>query len=274
MSHLKVHGQDVYALVDSGSPYTFFVSKYWYEGTRSGDCEEIVSKCYECRAEACQEGPVRSIRYSDKTTVTMFERSGKIDFGKATASGMKIYLMTDCNRLPFASLGLAPPHTSCGSYAPTILQLLDRPKSRRLIKRNAFSVYLSGGDHPAGELILGGQDKSKYRSPLEYVTIVDKTFPRIVLSGIEIGTTFYAIKGYNESSIDTGTNTLTMPKGFKAFVMQSLRTGGERPVNITEVWCVYNFMRRRSVLAIGQFPHERDKRQTAVPPSATLQLRV
>ncbi|KAF4746765.1 hypothetical protein FOZ63_025998 [Perkinsus olseni] len=159
----------------------------------------------------------------------MFERSGKIDFGKATASGMKIYLMTDCNRLPFASLGLAPPHTSCGSYAPTILQLLDRPKSRRLIKRNAFSVYLSGGDHPAGELILGGQDKSKYRSPLEYVTIVDKTFPRIVLSGIEIGTTFYAIKGYNESSIDTGTNTLTMPKGFKAFVMQSLRTGGERP---------------------------------------------
>ncbi|KAF4716869.1 hypothetical protein FOZ63_012837 [Perkinsus olseni] len=179
------------------------------------------------------------LKVDDKTTVTMFEHSGEINFGRATASGIKFYLMTDCNRVPFASLGLSPPDPIYGTYLPTIQQLLGRPKSQRLIKRSAFSVYLRGGDRPTGELILGGQDGSKYRGALEYVTIVDKAFPRIVLWNIEIGSTSYAIEGNNEASIDTGANTLTMPKSFQAVVMHLLRTGGERPVNITEASGMY-----------------------------------
>ncbi|EER16092.1 hypothetical protein Pmar_PMAR003555 [Perkinsus marinus ATCC 50983] len=78
LANLKIDGEDVTALVDTGSPITYFVWRHWYESTAPGGCEKIIYKCYECNPAPCREGPKKQFEVFDGTRVTLFPHSGKV----------------------------------------------------------------------------------------------------------------------------------------------------------------------------------------------------
>ncbi|KAF4709578.1 hypothetical protein FOZ63_021510, partial [Perkinsus olseni] len=148
LANLKADGKDVTVLVDTGNPYTFFVEKQWYERTRPGGCAELKYKCYDCSPPSCREGPTKTYEFFDGLQVTVFQHSGTVDFGTASAGGINFGLVVGSNRKPFAALGLSPPSAKSKPYVPLIYQLLAKPKSQRLIEKSVFSVYLQAGTTP------------------------------------------------------------------------------------------------------------------------------
>ncbi|KAF4691253.1 hypothetical protein FOZ63_000815 [Perkinsus olseni] len=235
MADLKVDGQDITVLVDTGSPYTFFVEKQWYERTHPGGCAELKFKCYDCDPSSCHEGPTKTHEFFGGSQVTVFQHSGTVDFGTASADGIDFGLVVGCNESPFAALGLSPPSAKSKPYVPLIYQLLAKPKSQRLIEKSVFSVYLNAGKDPSGELILGGEDKSKYTGPLRYVKVVNKEEQSIMVTDLGIGdASKNRIKVSQAGYLDTGTNVIEMPDKLKTPVLQLLRTAGKKPVTITE----------------------------------------
>ncbi|KAF4690012.1 hypothetical protein FOZ60_000765 [Perkinsus olseni] len=235
LASLKVDGQDVTVLVDTASPFTFFVEKQWYERTHAGGCAELKYKCYDCPSSSCSKGPTKTYEFFDGLQVTVFQHSGTAGFGTASADGIDFGLVVGCNRRPFAALGLSPPSDKSRPNVPFIYQLLAKPKSQRLIERSVFSVYLNAGKDPSGELILGGEDKSKYTGPLRYVRVVKKEEQSIMVTDLGIGHDCKnRIKVLQVGYLDTGTNVIAMPDKFKTPVLQLLRTAGKKPVTITE----------------------------------------
>ncbi|KAF4714711.1 hypothetical protein FOZ63_025543, partial [Perkinsus olseni] len=210
MADLKVDGQDVTVQVDTGSLYTFFVEKQWYERTRPGGCAELKFKCYDCDPSSCHEGPTKTHEFSGGSQVTVFQHSGTVDFGTASADGIDFGLVVGCNESPFAALGLSPPSA----------------KSKPGLAWQA---------DPSGELILGGEDKSKYGGPLKYVRVVNKEEQSIMVTDLGIGdASKNRIKVSQAGYFDTGTNVIEMPDKFKTPVLQFLRIAGKKPVTSKE----------------------------------------
>ncbi|EER01782.1 hypothetical protein Pmar_PMAR015524 [Perkinsus marinus ATCC 50983] len=239
MTNLKVDGEDVTVLVDTGSPFTYFVWRHWYESTNPGGCEKIIYKCYECNPAPCHEGPKKHVKFIDGTYVNVFFYSGKVNFGSFTASGIDFGLLAGTNGGASAALGLAPRSPSAKPYVPLINQLLALPKSERPIEKSIFSVYLNAASHPTGELILGGQDKSKYIGSLKYmkVNMVEET---VKMSGLGIGDVAkHRIRVSAEGHVDTGCNYIGLPERLKGSVLKLLATVGDKPVKIEENSGVY-----------------------------------
>ncbi|KAF4707509.1 hypothetical protein FOZ63_014745 [Perkinsus olseni] len=235
MADLKVDGQDITVLVDTGSPYTFFVEKQWYERTHPGGCAELKYKCYDCPSSSCHKGPTKTYEFFDGSEVTVLQHSGTIDFGTASAGGIDFGLVVGCNESPWGALGLSPSSAKSKPNVPLIYQLLAKPKSQRLIEKSVFSVYLKAGKDPSGELILGGEDKGKYTGLLKYVKVVNKEEQSIMVTDLGIGdASKNRIKVSQAGYLDTGTNIIEMPDKLKMPVLQLLRTAGKRSVTITE----------------------------------------
>ncbi|KAF4745037.1 hypothetical protein FOZ63_014331, partial [Perkinsus olseni] len=91
------------------------------------------------------------------------------------------------------------------------------------------------GTTPTGELILGGEDKSKYTAPLRYVKVVNKEEDSITVTDLGIGdVSKNRIKVSQAGYLDTGTNVIEIPDKFEAQVLKLLRTAGKKAVNIKE----------------------------------------
>ncbi|KAF4699337.1 hypothetical protein FOZ62_018067, partial [Perkinsus olseni] len=80
VAKLKVDGQDVSAVVDTGARETFLVWRHWFNGLVPGGCETILYGCYECTPEPCVKGSTYELSFTDGSEVTLFDHTGKFAF--------------------------------------------------------------------------------------------------------------------------------------------------------------------------------------------------
>ncbi|KAF4685851.1 hypothetical protein FOZ62_000950, partial [Perkinsus olseni] len=137
---------------------------------------ELLFKSYKCQPPQCTPGALTDVKIFDKVEVGVFYSRGEIfcapPDGEVFANGIFFGLVNESKGAPFASLGLAPPDSS---------------PDKRLINSSVFSVYLSAGEDPKGELILGGEDRSKYEGPLEYMAVTNPGRQASWISAFVIG---------------------------------------------------------------------------------------
>ncbi|KAF4651333.1 hypothetical protein FOL47_000483 [Perkinsus chesapeaki] len=238
--NLHIDGINVNALVDTGGVYLFFLWKTWYEATQNGSCASTIYKCYECDPAPCLAGPSETLKFDDGSRVRTFLYTSSINFGTESARGINIGLV--CGFVPgpesrstvWASLGLRARWSSMyPDYMTIIEQLLAQPAGERLIDRSSFSVYMKAEEHPSGEVILGGQDPTKYDGLLGYIKVVNDDEQYINLLGIKIGKG-NKIEFHESTVLDTGTPKLIFSFYLQSKVLNLLRTAGKKKVGIRE----------------------------------------
>ncbi|EER11050.1 plasmepsin, putative [Perkinsus marinus ATCC 50983] len=220
---LKVDTQDLYAVVDTGSPYTQLIWKTWYDTLSGGRCDELFYKCYECDPATYELNAAKKIRFIDKTSLTIFPFSGDFYFYGATAWDMDFGVVKDSSHGAWAALGLGPQVTN-----PPFPRFVDQLVSAEIVDSSVFSVYLSSGSPFSGELIIGGDDASKYDGPLEYIAITDEHHHTSELQAFAIGS-----KRREESGpvvFDTGSSFISIPKRLREEVIGLLGTAGRKKV--------------------------------------------
>ncbi|KAF4679973.1 hypothetical protein FOZ60_014265 [Perkinsus olseni] len=229
---LKVDGQDMYAQVDTGSSHTQLVWRTWYESVSPKGCGDLFYKCYHCVSTECLKGPTTSIHYVDGSTLTVFPHFGDFYFDGATAIAMKFGLVTGASRGPWAAIGLGS-----RSVKPPYKRFVDQLRSQHLIDSGVFSLYLSSGRAPSGELIIGGDDPSKYVGHLEYFGITDKGRQKNTLRSFNIGGKVH--REVQPVLFDTGTSVINFPERLRAEVVSLLQTTGTSEVDIVKVGNIY-----------------------------------
>ncbi|KAF4667631.1 hypothetical protein FOZ61_008020 [Perkinsus olseni] len=211
VAKLEVDNEEVYALVDTGSPLLFFLWRH--------------------SPKPCQAGPTKTFSFHDDTDVTVFRHHGTLSLGILSVRDIDFGLVTRSTGVPWASLGLGVQTGKYHPYTSLINQMLAKPKSQRLIESTSFSLYLTP-DGMRGELLLGGQDPSKYDGPLQYIRVVDREEHEIRVRGLMIGS--HRTRVTAVSYLDTGTDALTFPTSLKQSVLYLLQTAGQTLVPIFE----------------------------------------
>ncbi|KAF4693666.1 hypothetical protein FOZ60_010339 [Perkinsus olseni] len=161
---IKADGQSLNLLVDTGCSEFFVIERGFLTRTRSSNaCEQSIFGCYECASGHC-ETDAGEVRYGDGGHARYVQHRGTLELGGQVVPDCEFGLLVDytpVSHTPHASLGL-------GSYpyeanTPIMKQLTDRG----LVRRNDFSIYFKPDSKQEGveegELILGGEDPSKYR---------------------------------------------------------------------------------------------------------------
>ncbi|KAF4652427.1 hypothetical protein FOL46_009735, partial [Perkinsus olseni] len=115
---LKVDTQDLYAVIDTGSPYTQLIWKKWYESSPERRCDELFYKCY-----GCNPSPIADFYFYGVTVED-------IVFG----------VVMDASDGPWAALGLGPQATS-----PPFPRFVDQLVDAELMMRE----LIIGGDDPS-----------------------------------------------------------------------------------------------------------------------------
>ncbi|KAF4708278.1 hypothetical protein FOZ63_000924, partial [Perkinsus olseni] len=223
VAHLKVDDHEVFPLVDTQSPNTFFIWEKWLEDEFPGRCAELLFKCYECNPGPCTGGPLTDVETLDKVEVGIFKHSGRVYFkpgGDVFADGIEFGLVAEAEGPPYASL---------------VQQLIQQPEPQRLIESEAFSVYLTAGENPSGELILGGKDQGKYIGPLQNVLVVNQGNQVSFVASFGIGDVTKNRVFVGEPGLfDTGSNVLVMPWDIAGHALHWLETAGQASVTIRE----------------------------------------
>ncbi|KAF4665941.1 hypothetical protein FOZ61_010345 [Perkinsus olseni] len=105
VAHLEVDQDNVYPLVLTQSPNTFFIMEEWIEDIFPGRCEELLFKSYKCQPPQCTPGPLADVKIFDKVEVGVFCAPPD---GEVFANGIVFGLVNESKGAPYASLGLAP----------------------------------------------------------------------------------------------------------------------------------------------------------------------
>ncbi|KAF4675079.1 hypothetical protein FOZ60_001110, partial [Perkinsus olseni] len=166
VAELKVDGQEVKAVVDTGARETFLIWRHWFNGVAPGGCETILYGCYECTPEPCVKGPTKEVSLVDDTEITFFEHTGKFAFDVGEVSidfGLTADYKSPSSKIePHAGIGLRSSGKSTGGPKTLIDQLV----SKEVIDTDAFSLHLATDEHATGKLILGGDDPDSYKEPM------------------------------------------------------------------------------------------------------------
>ncbi|KAF4746274.1 hypothetical protein FOZ63_026971 [Perkinsus olseni] len=163
---IKADGQSLNLLVDTGCSEFFVIERGFLTRTRSSNaCEQSIFGCYECASGHCETN-VAEVRYDDGGHARHVQHRGTLELGGQVVPDGEFGLLVDytpVSHTPHASLGLGLHLHS--SNIRVMKQLTDRG----LIERDDFSIYFKPDNRQEGveegELILGGEDPSKYRGP-------------------------------------------------------------------------------------------------------------
>ncbi|KAF4651943.1 hypothetical protein FOZ61_010024 [Perkinsus olseni] len=193
---LKVDTQDLYAVIDTGSPYTQLIWKKWYESSPERRCDELFYKCYGCNPSPIELKAAKKITFVDKTSVTIFPYAGDFYFYGVTVEDIVFGVVMDASDGPWAALGLGPQATS-PPFPRFVDQLVDAELMMSYASTVLFlrSIYRLGAPHQ-GSLSL-------------VVTILPVVF-------------------------DTGSSFISFPERLRSQVLDLLSTAGTKKVEVTK----------------------------------------
>ncbi|KAF4676936.1 hypothetical protein FOL47_004177, partial [Perkinsus chesapeaki] len=209
------------------------------------DTRENENRYWRERKQIRKAGPTTTFEFADRSKVTTFIHTLTLNFGTKTADGLHVGLVSRFEpstsphgrppTIPWASLGLRKTSVEAPEYKCILEQLLAQPPPQRLIESYSFSIYTKPGMHPTGEVILGGQDPTKYDGLLDYVRIVDDEEQFVQLLGLGIGKRDKdRIRVKAMTVIDSGTINFVFPISLKKDILKLLRTAGKKKVDIEE----------------------------------------
>ncbi|KAF4666268.1 hypothetical protein FOL47_004170 [Perkinsus chesapeaki] len=190
---------DLWAVIDTGSPYTSVMSKEWYEKALGpGSCERSSFGCYHC-PEPCQRSPTISITYRDKTVSSVFLHRDTVKLGKTVIPDLEFGVQFDQKPPPQEKTPANIVGLSLGGsrgYDPLLNQLVQKS----LIHSQTFAVYILPDVKKgwrSGKLLIGGGNPSLYKHPLRYVELGSKDEYMVKLKSMNIGSELTLI-GINE----------------------------------------------------------------------------
>ncbi|KAF4693667.1 hypothetical protein FOZ60_010340 [Perkinsus olseni] len=227
---VKADGQSLSLLVDTGSP-KFFIIEQHFGRTRSFEVCEIFG-CYECSTDLC-EGKVAEVSYADETYARIVQHRGTLELGDRFIPGAEFGLVVEFKpetSIVHASLGLGLyPYGAEMNNTPIMEQLT----GRGLIGRDDFSIYFKPesrqGGVEEGELILGGEDPSKYSGPMLNARLFPFANEWIVgLEGFVVGGQLMS-KSNLPVYIDSGTSRFWLPHDIFNTVLHTLEASATAP---------------------------------------------
>ncbi|KAF4672552.1 hypothetical protein FOL47_000387 [Perkinsus chesapeaki] len=236
LAKLKVDGQDVRLLVDTGTPVLSLVWKDWFEDPHQ-KCVDIIFGCFECEP-SCQGGPTKDFWFEDHACVSVFLHSGTFDFGRAQSAGeIDFGLVARFNGNPWniwASLGLKP---AADAEPKAYQSLVQQLATKNVIEYESFTVYFNEEDFASGEIILGGEDPSKRAGPLKLFKIVNKDEQFVQLHSLRVGVgdPKYVINMTYPAVFDTGSSHIFINKKWKSQVLGYLQAAGKEKFSIQQV---------------------------------------
>ncbi|KAF4744387.1 hypothetical protein FOZ63_002036 [Perkinsus olseni] len=204
VASMKVDGQAVSPLVDTGSPLLFFIEKTYLQRTLSPEsCQGFIYGCYECHTDVFKQ-KVTITEHCDGTCAYTVQHRSTLELGGRVAPDVDFGLVvgyTPNDSTPHASLGLAPRYD--GGPTPLIDQLIDKGA----INRADFSIYFKPDNPNEGELILGGEDP---RGQMMIAPLAVEGEWTVNLGSLRAGGTL--ISRPMPLHIDSGTSRLWLPR--------------------------------------------------------------
>ncbi|KAF4703212.1 hypothetical protein FOZ63_031792 [Perkinsus olseni] len=204
VASMKVDGQAVSPLVDTGSSLLFFIEKSYLQRTLSPEsCQDFIYGCYECHTDIFKQ-KVTITEHCDDTCAYTVQHRGALELGGQTIPDVDFGLVvgyTPNDSTPHASLGLAP--RDDGGPTPLIDQLIDKG----VINRPDFSIYFKPDNPNEGELILGGEDP---RGQMMIAPLAVEGEWTVNLASLAAGGSL--ISGSIPLHIDSGTSRLWLPR--------------------------------------------------------------
>ncbi|KAF4669770.1 hypothetical protein FOL47_002357 [Perkinsus chesapeaki] len=211
ISQLKVDGHSLRVAVDTGVYETFFFSN---RSLIDGEpCDGLFYGCYQCEPKYCDES--KEIAFCDGCSAYVTGHSGTLELGGVRVPGANFGLVvnfTSAEVLPQASLGLAfkpEGDDENGDWMPLLSQLVDKG----ILDEKEFSIYFDPDNINEGELILGGQDTTKYHKPMQQVPLtVGEDSWTVDLKSIKVGgKPVHTISNSHSIMIDSGADGLYAP---------------------------------------------------------------
>ncbi|KAF4693668.1 hypothetical protein FOZ60_010341 [Perkinsus olseni] len=231
-------GYETYMLAPMRVDGSFFIEEEFLKTTRSPKvCADLVYGCYKCSTDLCKAKRSEQYYY-DGTCAYTAEHRGTLELGGKIIPNADFGLVvkyTPQRCAPHASLGLAPfPSKSEVNSTPLLDQLVDRG----FIRKGDFSIYFNPnkGDEAVekGELILGGEDPSKYRGPMLTTPLLEPTdLWTVTLDGLVVDGQSM-LSSSTPLDIDSGTSNFWLPYFAFLAVRKTLETSAtaaaDRPI--------------------------------------------
>ncbi|EER13514.1 Renin precursor, putative [Perkinsus marinus ATCC 50983] len=210
------NGQDLHALVDTGSGLFFLTWKDWFEKATGHLCSAAPMGCYEC-SKPCSVGKVtRTADFEDEYTMKIFQHKSKLTIGQVSQI-LTFGLIFD-QKPPVSE---APPINLMGlGYDDgdvNFPSLMTQLRSSKAIKTDIIALYLYPPTDPTGAstdggLLLGGGDPALYEGALKYVDFSTGAGYRVNIDKLRVGDGTIT-SGINMNlDFDTGANYLYVPK--------------------------------------------------------------
>ncbi|EER00846.1 Candidapepsin-5 precursor, putative [Perkinsus marinus ATCC 50983] len=209
------NGQELHALVDTGSGSFFFIWKDWYEKASGDSCSTCSMGCYDC-SEPCSVGKVtRTVTFEDKYTVNIFQHKSKLAMGQVSQI-LTFGLIFD-QKPPISEV---PPTNSMGlGYDPgdvNFPSLMTQLRSSKTITTGIIALYLYPPADPKeasadGGLLLGGGDPALYEGALKYVGFSTDEEYTVRIDKLQVGDGHITLGINMNLELDTGANYLYVP---------------------------------------------------------------
>lgn len=202
-------GQNMYMLIDTGSANTWVMGSSCTSsackihnlfGSSKSNTLNITTQTWQL---AYGTGEVDGVVASDKVSFANYNIN--LEFGLVTSAS------DDFNNYPMDGiLGLGPT-ASNQLGTPTVMQTLDQQTN---LQNNILGIHLNRASDGSkdGQLTIGGLDNSKFKGPLNYLSISNPNSWEIPVDDMIVGGKACKFTG-KSAIIDTGTSYILMPPG-------------------------------------------------------------
>ncbi|EER00991.1 aspartic protease plasmepsin 4, putative [Perkinsus marinus ATCC 50983] len=209
------NGQKLHALVDTGSGFSFFIWKDWYEKASGHSCSTWPMGCYACSAP-CSVGKVTgTATFVDKYMVKFFQRKSKLTMGQV--SQILTFGLIFGQKPPVSA---APPTNLLGlGYDEgdvNFPSLMTQLRSSKTVTSGIIALYLYPAADPMeasadGGIILGGGDSALYEGALRYVDFSTDKGYTVNIDKLQVGDGHITSRINMNLDLDTGANNLYVP---------------------------------------------------------------
>ncbi|EER08013.1 Napsin-A precursor, putative [Perkinsus marinus ATCC 50983] len=209
------NGKELHALVDTGTSFSFFIWKDWYEWASGHPCSICPMGCYAC-SEPCLVGKVtRTLTFEDKYMVKIFQHKSKLTMGQVSEI-LTFGLIFD-QKPPVSK---APPTNLMGlgydGGDVNFPSLMTQLRSSKTVTSGIIALYLYPPADPNkasadGGLLLGGGDPALYEGALRYVDFSTDKHYMVNIDKLQVGDGHITLGINMNLDLDTGANFLYVP---------------------------------------------------------------
>ncbi|EER08006.1 Renin precursor, putative [Perkinsus marinus ATCC 50983] len=238
------NGQKLHALVDTGSGFSFFIWKDWYEKASGHSCSIWPMGCYAC-SEPCSVGKVTgTATFVDKYMVKFFQRKSKLTMGQV--SQILTFGLIFGQKPPVSA---APPTNLLGlGYDEgdvNFPSLMTQLRSSKTVTSGIIALYLYPAADPMeasadGGIILGGGDSALYEGALRYVDFSTDKGYTVNIDKLQVGDGHITSRINMNLDLDTGANNLYVPISHYDTLINGIKTQTDKAAfkfnPMTEQW--------------------------------------